>query len=457
MPSLSKFIVKNMEPILVEWEKFAATLVCDEQREDHALLRDHGQKMLEAIALDLTKSESAKQKSDKSKGEGPSNNSQTAAGVHGAGRLAAGFTLNAAVAEYRALRATVIRLWQEELTTTHTGKMVLEDLIRFNEAIDQAITESVISYSAEKEQQGRVFNTILSSSPDLSFTFDPAAKLAFGNRAFLEFFNLSAEEAVGKRWPDLVAASGVELESHVKAVIKRAENLHVEIELKSPSKSGVTFDCIFVPVLNAHQKVEAVAGTMRDITSLKIVERKSWEKANFDEVTGLPNRSLFYDRLEQAVSHYGRTGVMTGLLFIDLDRFKQVNDSFGHGVGDLLLKCAADRIQACVREADTVARLGGDEFTVILHDVRDDAQIQKVADKIVKALGTPFQILDNAVHVSASIGVSISSRDVQTTQSLVHGADLAMYAAKGSGRDRVVFFSSDLEGLPSSEATSARH
>jgi len=456
MNSFSKFILKNMEPILVEWEKFAATLVPEAQRMDHALLRDHGEKMLQAIAQDLSKPESEKEKADKSKGEAADRNDDTAAKVHGADRLALGFTLNSAVAEYRALRATVVRLWQDEIKRVPSTQAAFEDLIRFNEAIDQSITESVTSYSAEKEQQSRVFNTILSSSPDLSFTFDPAAKLNFGNRAFLEFLNLSAQEAVGKQWTDLLAPAGAELHSHVKAVIKRRAKLHAEIQLQSQGGSVVVFDCIFVPVLTDDQKLEAVAGTMRDITSRIVVEKINWQKANFDELTGLPNRSLFIDRLEQAVLLSGRTGVVTALLFIDLDRFKQANDSFGHGVGDLLLKFVADRLVACVREADTVARLGGDEFTVILHAVPDAAHIGTVAEKIVRALATPFQIHDNSVQVSASIGVSSSPRDAQTTQSLMFNADLAMYAAKSAGRGQVAFFSSDLLELPGRESTFGR-
>lgn len=456
MISLSKFILKNMEPILLEWEKFAATLVPEAQRMDHTLLRDHGEMMLQAIARDLCKPESEKQKADKSKGEAAGKNDETAAKVHGAGRLALGFTLNSAVAEYRALRASVIRLWQDEIKRVPSTQPAFEDLIRFNEAIDQAITESVTSYSAEKEQQSRVFNTILSNSPDLSFTFDPTAKLTFGNRAFLEFLNLSVEEALGKRWTDLVAGAGAELQSHVKAVIKRREIKHAEIELKNQSGSAVDFDCIFVPVLTVDQKLESVAGTMRDITSRIIVEKINWQKANFDELTGLPNRSLFFDRLEQAVLLSGRTGVVTALLFIDLDRFKQANDSFGHSVGDLLLKFVADRIRACVREADTVARLGGDEFTVILHAVPDAAHIRIVAKKIVQALATPFQIHEHSVQISASIGVSSSPQDAQSTQSFMRNADLAMYAAKSAGRDQVVFFAPELLALPSSESTFGR-
>ena len=454
--NLSNFILKNIEPILVEWETFAATLVQDAVRMDHVMLRDHGKKMLEAIAKDLSQPESAKQKADKSKGNGARDKDETAAKAHGFDRLALGFSLDAAVAEYRALRASVIRMWQDEIERTDSAKLTLEDLIRFNEAIDQAITESVTSYSAEREQQRRVFETILSNSPDLSFTFDPEGKLTFGNRAFLEFLNFSAEEAIGKPWTNLNEFAGAVLQKNVELAIKYRETLHAETELKGQNGIAVNFDCIFVPVPTGDGKVESVVGMMRDITIRKAHEKKNWQRANFDELTGLANRSLFLDRLERAVLQPGRTGLVTALLFIDLDRFKQVNDNFGHSVGDTLLKSVADRIHACVRATDTAARLGGDEFTVILHDVHDIGHIRAVAIKLIKALAAPFQIHEHSLQVSASIGVSISSQDAQTTHSLMFNADLAMYAAKSAGRDQVVFFSPDLLKLPSRESTFGR-
>src|SRR5450631_1976982 len=170
-----------MECLLQEWEKFAATLVPEAQHGDSAMLRDHGKLMLEAIAADLTRPESAEQQAEKSKGHDSVPAKDTAATTHGVDRYAWGFTLTAAVAEYRALRASVIRLWQEGFGDNSPPEQTVEDLIRFNEAIDQAITESVISYSFEKEQNTRVFNTILSTSPDLICTVDLKTHLAYAN------------------------------------------------------------------------------------------------------------------------------------------------------------------------------------------------------------------------------------------------------------------------------------
>ncbi len=160
----------------------------------------------------------------------------------------------------------------------------------------------------------------------------------------------------------------------------------------APGREVEFFDFIFAPVLTNGGKVEAVAGTARNITNRKIAENRNWQKANYDLLTGLPNRRLLGDRLNQSVKHTVRTGVQIALLFIDLDHFKEANDRFGHDSGDILLRLVADRIRSCVRAIDTVARLGGDEFTVILQDLTDNHHVEISAKKILNELATPFQI-----------------------------------------------------------------
>jgi diguanylate cyclase (GGDEF)-like protein/PAS domain S-box-containing protein len=442
MMTLSQFILNNIELILAEWEQFAASLVPAAQKMDKAMLRGHGKKMLEAIATDLARSQTAHEKAEKSKGhEGSAKG--TAAKTHGADRLAAGFSLNAAVAEYRALRASIIRRWQQVQGKKPVPGRAIGDLIRFSEAIDQAITESVTSYSFEKEQQSRVFDTILSSSPDLSFTCDLEGRFAYANRALIEFLELPLRKIVGATFLDLELQlpTASELQRQIHQVISDKEKVHGEMPHTTPSGQGRCYDYIFVPVLGKDGTVEAVAGTLRDITERKAAEDKNWQKANYDLLTGLPNRHLFLDRLEQDVKHADRVGAPIALLFIDLDHFKEANDRFGHAAGDLLLRFAADRIRSCVRETDTVARLGGDEFTVILQDQRDAEHAGIVAAKIVKELGSPFQISKDTINISASIGITLSSRAPSAPEQLMKRADVAMYAAKSAGRNRVSFFS----------------
>ncbi len=438
---LSNYILDNLECILKEWEEFAATLVPLEQKTDKALLQDHLKQMLEAIAADLDQSQTAHEKAEKSKGHSDSApEEETAASIHGLDRLALGFSLNAAMAEYRALRASVTRLWQESLVNKPLPATAMGDLIRFNEAIDQSINESVTSYSFEKEQQTRVFDAILSSSPDLSFTLDLTGKFTYANKSFINLLELPLDKIVGKSYADLELPGAEEFERQLQQVINDKKQFRGEMAYTSPSGQAGFYDYILVPTMNNDGVPEAVAGTARNITERKAAEDENWQKANYDLLTGLPNRRLFLDRLMQNVKHAERMGNQLALLFIDLDRFKEANDTFGHDAGDLLLRRVADRIRAYVRETDTVARLGGDEFVVIMQNFGDIDHVNRVVEKILKGLATTFEIYTHHIEISSSIGVAIFPQDASIPDELIKNADQAMYAAKTAGRNCRRFF-----------------
>ncbi len=182
-----------------------------------------------------------------------------------------------------------------------------------------------------------------------------------------------------------------------------------------------------------------------DITEKKKQDELIWQQANFDTLTGLPNRRLFRDRLEQAIKKAHRADGLLALLFIDLDRFKQVNDTLGHDMGDVLLTEAARRITECVRETDTVARLGGDEFTVILPDFGDRAGLEKIAQHIIRQLSQPFMLKNENAYISASIGISLYPGGTPDADSLLRHADQAMYAAKAEGRGRFGYFAESMQ------------
>ena len=166
-----------------------------------------------------------------------------------------------------------------------------------------------------------------------------------------------------------------------------------------------------------------------------------WNQANFDILTGLPNRRLFRDRLEVETKKAARDDRLMALCFIDLDCFKEINDSLGHDIGDELLIQAARRIERCVRRTDTVGRFGGDEFTVILSALDESGNAGSVADKIILALAQPFLIGKETCHVSASIGISFCPSDSDDAEGVLKNADQAMYVAKDQGRNRYTFFS----------------
>lgn len=186
-------------------------------------------------------------------------------------------------------------------------------------------------------------------------------------------------------------------------------------------------------------------GTVLDITARKQSEAIIWQQANIDPLTGLPNRRMFYDRLEQNLRQSKRRNSLLAVLFIDLDFFKEVNDTLGHATGDSLLVEAARRLRLCVRETDTVARLGGDEFTVSLPDQSDTVQVEQIARKIIEQLASPFHVAGEEIYLSASIGITIYPRDADNLADLIKHADQAMYAAKAAGRNRFSYFTPNLQ------------
>ncbi|RSZ58207.1 EAL domain-containing protein [Massilia atriviolacea] len=184
---------------------------------------------------------------------------------------------------------------------------------------------------------------------------------------------------------------------------------------------------------------------IEDVTEKKTSEALIWQQANFDPLTQLPNRRMFHDRLEHDILRCRRDGTRVAILFIDLDQFKEVNDTLGHQQGDVLLVDAARRISACVRESDTVARLGGDEFTVILPQLAETGSVGAIAQKILDVLQAPFALGQEQAYISASVGITVYPDDARDIDDLLKHADQAMYAAKDAGRNRFSYFTPALQ------------
>jgi diguanylate cyclase (GGDEF)-like protein len=178
-------------------------------------------------------------------------------------------------------------------------------------------------------------------------------------------------------------------------------------------------------------------GLITDITERKEAEERIHHMAQYDQLTDLPNRALLSDRLQQALSIAKRKQSRLALLFLDLDKFKPINDSLGHAIGDLLLKKAAIRMQHCMRESDTIARIGGDEFVVLIPNIETDEDAQLVAEKIRAALEQPFEIEGYVLNISTSIGIAIYPEQGEDEIELAKNADVAMYYAKQSGRNAI--------------------
>lgn len=235
---------------------------------------------------------------------------------------------------------------------------------------------------------------------------------------------------------------------HIQLALESREaNFVVEIEIRILCIEGEMrwVRMRFKSLSDVQGRKTRLTGVSQDITEKKRSEETIWQQANFDPLTGLPNRRMFQDRLEHEIKKSHRDGLPLALMFIDLDKFKEVNDTLGHDKGDILLVEAALRIAGCVRESDTVARLGGDEFTVILSELEDTSSIERVAQSIIDALVTPFRLGDETAFVSASIGITLYPDDAINPEMLMSNADQAMYASKSAGRNRFSYFTPSLQ------------
>ncbi|MCC6072249.1 diguanylate cyclase domain-containing protein [Massilia sp. GCM10020059] len=430
---LAQFIRSGIEPILDEWEHQARQMPSARELDGRAL-RKHARGMLQVIADYVECGPGADQSC--AGGMGNCGAVESHAARHGAVRLAQGFSVNDAVAEFRALRAAVMALWTERGGCADAAA----EITRFNEAVDQAVADALARYAALRDYQSRLFDALLSSSPDLAFIIDPHGRIIYANRAFARHLRVEADQLPGADFFALAAAFAPEIDVHVAHVLQAQATHRGELTFTLAPGRYKTYEYLLVPVLDPQGRSEAVAGTARDVTERKEVEDRIRRSANYDHLTGLPNRSLFRERIEHEIKHAARTGLPLALLFLDLDGFKDVNDKLGHEAGDQLLQEVAHRISACVRDTDTVARLGGDEFTVVLTEVTQPAKVDSLCAKMLAALEKPFVLEAGEARVSASIGITLYPGGAASPDELLRQADAAMYAAKNAGRNRYHFF-----------------
>jgi diguanylate cyclase (GGDEF)-like protein/PAS domain S-box-containing protein len=266
-------------------------------------------------------------------------------------------------------------------------------------------------------------------------------RCGYVNEQYAAMLQTTPERCLGWGWADHLIAQDRE-SSLAEWVRIAAQGKVFRGEAKMQRSDGTEIWVVgqLQPERDADGKVIGYVGSLTDITEQKAQQGLIWEQAHMDALTGLPNRRLFMDRLEQELRQSVRQDTGLALIYIDLDKFKEVNDTLGHAVGDRLLVAAANRIQECIRASDTTARLGGDEFTVILSALASPRHVDAVAQKLVEALRAPFQLDGDTVFVSGSIGITLFPEDGRTVLDLMKHADQAMYRAKAEGRDRFCYF-----------------
>ena len=317
---------------------------------------------------------------------------------------------------------------------------------------------------ARLEQSERLHRFLVENSPDLFYTLDHAGRFLFVNSRFESLLGYSRDEVVGKHYSTIVfdedresvryafverrsdhrATSNVEANLKPKKLpgSRGNENRRLVAMLSAVGIYGDIHSATAGP--GASDGYMGTYGVARDITERKIAEETISFQAFHDHLTQLPNRRLFKDRLELAITQAERHGEMLGVMFVDLDRFKIVNDTYGHAEGDELLKSVAQTLRRCVRAADTLARQGGDEFTILLPSLFQPEDAARIADKIVEELRLPFHVAGQDFHTTASIGIAVFPRDGDTADILLKNADIAMYKVKESGRNAYRFFSPEM-------------
>jgi diguanylate cyclase (GGDEF)-like protein/PAS domain S-box-containing protein len=271
--------------------------------------------------------------------------------------------------------------------------------------------------------------------PAMAVSFDANLRCRFANKRYADFFGVAAADIVGKHLREIAGEDiyGAIEDHYVQALRGHPVTYQRTRTLANGESRYLEFSIL--PHVGNHGEVLGCFAVATDITEHVQAEERIQRVAHHDSLTGLPNRLLFNDRLTHAISLAKRDARQFALLYLDLDKFKQVNDNLGHAAGDELLQAVAARIRHQVRESDTVARVGGDEFTVILPDIARLEEAEAVARKIIAAVAMPFQLgtPKQRVDIGASIGIAVYPANARDADPLVTAADAAMYSAKQAG------------------------
>jgi diguanylate cyclase (GGDEF)-like protein/PAS domain S-box-containing protein len=292
-----------------------------------------------------------------------------------------------------------------------------------------------------REQETR-FRALIEHSSDAIALLSAEGKIVYASPSTGRVIGRRDRDLIGSRWLDQLHPDGaVEAADFFAGILAdRGRPGTIESRLRESRKGDRWIEMTMTNLL-AEPSVGAVVVNYRDVTERRRAIDELEYRAFHDELTGLPNRSLFLDRLSQAIALARRDGRKLAVMFIDLDNLKRVNDTLGHSAGDAVIRAATERLRGCVREADTLARVGGDEFTLLVPEIADESDAVTVATKTLASVAEPFRFRDQEVSVTTSIGIGFYPRDGADPESLMACADRALYRAKETGRNRYRFCS----------------
>jgi diguanylate cyclase (GGDEF)-like protein/PAS domain S-box-containing protein len=305
-----------------------------------------------------------------------------------------------------------------------------------------ADTHKRVSAERKLRQREQEFRTLVENSPDFIIRYDAQCRQLYINPAAKNFFGAENLAPHGGAIVERIV-KGAEYETKLRSVVASGREDEMEFALREKDGSMKWSHVRFVPEFDEKNEVAGVLSIARDISEIVESRRKIQHLAFYDALTGLPNRALLSERIAQAAARPGSEGAFA-LMLLDLDRFKEVNDTFGHAVGDALLCKAAARLRRCLRKSDTISRLGGDEFAILLPNEAKSRDVSAIAAKILRSLARPFSLSGREIMVFASIGIAASDGAQTDVDTLFKRADSAMYHAKRSGRNNYQFFTPEM-------------
>ena len=331
--------------------------------------------------------------------------------------------------------------------------LTLVEDINVRKAAEENLVATAEALQAREERYLNAFQTC----PDAVLIIQLSnGTIIDANRAFLDVMGFESQEVIDRTSMELgMWADATDRQKLADALHQNSGCRDLEVRLRR--KNGEVFWGQLSASFAEIEGVPCILAFIRDVSAAKVAEEEIKNLAFYDPLTGLPNRRLLWERLRQALIVSTRTRCKHALLFVDLDDFKALNDTFGHHVGDLMLQEAARRIASCVREVDTVARLGGDEFVVIIEDLSEipevaATQAKSVGAKILEAISQPYSLDGSECHSTSSMGITVFGDHGAGTNEVLQQADIAMYQAKSAGRNNMLFFAPALQASVNARA-----